>query len=147
MTRPEAAGLRLDSHHDALRYARHTPSDQSVREQSYQIARGIRALALIGQCDADARTMSRVRARLDALGETGAVPFVCDRGDGTAEYGYASAPWAIDLYRWVVNQKADDVVRSHQRHRIIGLLLGYSAAAISDFETAAVVARTSGSSA
>jgi hypothetical protein len=72
---------------------------------------------------------------------------MCDRGDGTVEYGYAAAQWAIDLYCWVVNEKADDVVPSHQRHRIIGLLLGYSAAAISDFEMTAVSASTSGSSA
>lgn len=90
----------------------HTPSDQSVREQSYQIARGVRSLALIGQCDAGARAMSRVRARLDALAETGAVSFLCDRGDGSAEYGYAAAQWAIDLYRWVVSEKADDTVPS-----------------------------------
>lgn len=118
-----------------------------LHEQSYAIARGVRPLALVGQCEADAGIRSRVLAHLSTHCDAGAVPFVCEREDGTAEYGYAAAQWAIDLYRWTVNEKADNTLPLNQRHRIIGLLLGYSAAAISDFETAAFDASTSGSSA
>jgi hypothetical protein len=134
-------GLRPEDGRVALAHNAH------LHEQSYVIARGVRPLALVGQCKADTVVRSRLLARLSRHGDVGAVPFVCEREDGTAEYGYAAAQWAIDLYRWVVNEKADDVVPSCQRHRIIGLLLGYSAAAISDFETAAGSTSTSGSSA
>lgn len=59
----------------------------------------------------------------------GAIPFVIDRGDDVADCGFAAKKWAIDLYRYAIREAPD-----RQRHRIIGLLLGYSAQAIHDFD-------------
>ena len=107
--------------------------DGIAREHAYTVARGVRALALVGNCASDPFTMRLALEGLEAAAEGGAMPFVLDRGDGSAECGYAGAPWVHDLYRWAV-QQADDTVPRDQRHRIIGLLLGYSVEAVSKFE-------------
>jgi hypothetical protein len=52
---------------------------------------------------------------------------VLDHDDRTATYGYAESRWALDLYEWTVK---DPSVPQEQRHRIIGLLLGYGTPAI-----------------
>jgi len=53
-----------------------------------------------------------------------AIPFVLPTGTA----GYASHGWVVDLLAW-----ADDAPRKH-RDRIFGLLLGYGADAIRQFE-------------
>lgn len=98
-------------------------------EQASLIARGVRALALLGHCPTDPLV---VRVRLSQLKRSaiqGAIPFVVDRGNGIAEYGYAGASWVIDLYQWVVTADSATLPTSH-RHRILGLLWGYSVEAI-----------------
>ena len=45
---------------------------------------------------------------------------------GTASFGYAQAQWAIHRHEWVM----DTEIPTPQRHRILGLLFGYSPSAI-----------------
>lgn len=108
-----------------------------AREHSYAVARGVRAVALVGSCVAEDFAMRVALERLEAVADVGATAFVLDRGDGFADTGYAGAAWAHDLYRWAV-QQADDTVPQEQRHRIIGLLLGYSVEAVARFDEAAL---------
>jgi hypothetical protein len=104
------------------------PPDDLLSEQAYLVARGVRPLSLIGHCPTDPMTLLRVATRIEIAGCPGAVPFVIDHGDKTASFGYAGAAWVLDLYEW-----ANDAtqVPQEQRHRINGLLLGYSVSAIS----------------
>jgi len=95
-------------------------------EHAYLVARGVRPVAIVGQCPTIPRVMFEVAARLEELAEDGAIPFVSPRDDGIADYGFAASKWAIDLLRWTQS----DAVPTEHRHRIIGLLLGYSAEAI-----------------
>ena len=76
--------------------------------------------------------MLRTATKIERLSVAGAIPFVVDRGDGIADYGYAAHAWVIDLFGWAA--KIDDAVPDVHRHRIIGLLLGYSATAIREDE-------------
>jgi hypothetical protein len=111
------------------------PPDEVVREQAYLVARGVRPLALVTTFEvANADLMLQVATRLECLaGEVGerAIPFVVDNMNGQADCGYAAASWAIDLFRWVV---ASGSVPDVHRKRIIGLLLGYDASSIRQFE-------------
>jgi hypothetical protein len=108
-------------------------SDDLVREHAYLIARRVRPLAIVGQCAAERLPMLQASTRLEALGCTGAIPFVVDRGDGVAEFGYAARGWALDLYRWL-SDADENAVPAQCRHRILALLLGYGADAVHDFE-------------
>jgi hypothetical protein len=60
-----------------------------------------------------------------------AVPFVLDHGDGSGSFGYVANRWVLDFYEWSVKDRA---IPEQQRHRIVGLLLGYSPVAISRYE-------------
>ena len=108
-------------------------SDEVIQEHSYVVARGVRALALVGKCEADPLTMLRAATRLEALGDPAVVPFVVDLGAGHADCGFAAAGWVLDLYRWLALSDPA-VVPPEQRERITGLLLGYSVEAIRLFE-------------
>ena len=100
--------------------------EAEAREHAYLIARGVRPLAIVGHCPAEPRRMFEVAAQLEELATDGAIPFVAPRDDGIADYGYAHSKWAIDLLSWAQT----DAVPTEHRHRIIGLLLGYSVQAI-----------------
>jgi hypothetical protein len=52
---------------------------------------------------------------------------VVPHNDG-AEYGFAARAWVVDLLGWLWT------VPLKQRHRVLGLLLGYCAEAIGQFE-------------
>lgn len=106
-------------------------SDDLLREQSWLVARGVRSLALVGHCDAEPLVMLRAATRLESLADADVLPYVLDRGDGRASYGYAAAPWAVDLLEWV---EMSGAVPEEQRHRILGLLLGYSPSEIAKHE-------------
>jgi hypothetical protein len=108
-------------------------SDDLLQDHAYLIARGVRSLALIGQCESDDWTRLQHLTRLEAIAEPGAIPFVIDRGSGWADFGFAASGWVLDLYSWAV-QGPQDAVPDLQRHRILGLLLGYSTEAIRLFE-------------
>jgi hypothetical protein len=122
---------RIVGDNTAVRGDSFLPSDDLLNEQSYLVARGVRPLALVGQCPAEPLVLLRVATRIEEIGEPNAIPFVLDHGDGTASYGYAGARWALDLYQWTVSERG---VPQEQRDRIIGMLLGYAVAAVSRFE-------------
>lgn len=102
-------------------------SDDVLREQVYLVARGVRPLALAGECDV-AETFA-VRSRLAVVAAREALAFVRDLGKGRAACGFASHAWAIDLFVW-----ASTEAPALQRDRILGLLLGYSPDAVRRFE-------------
>lgn len=56
------------------------------------------------------------------------IPFIILEDTGTIAYGYAAHRWAIDLLTWLL--AGDGRTTGPRRHEILGLLLGYSAAAI-----------------
>jgi len=110
------------------------PSEEVLREQAYLVSRGVRRLALAGHCHvggSDSDVLLRIATHLERHAESSAIPFVVDHGDGVGSYGYSESRWALDLYEWAVK---DPSVPQEQRHRIIGLLLGYGAPAISRYE-------------
>jgi hypothetical protein len=108
-----------------------SPPDTLIREHAALVARQVRAVALIGRCRADQLTMLRTATRIESLAESGAIPFVLPCADGYADFGYAAATWALDLYRWVITA---ETVPPEQKHRVVGLLLGYGVDAIRLFE-------------
>lgn len=105
-------------------------STESVQEQAYLVSRGVRPLALLDTCGLDETEMANRFIWLNQLAEKYTViPFVLPREDfPCAMTGYAAAPWVVDLLAWSYKQP----IRQH--HRIIGLLLGYSANAIEDHD-------------
>jgi len=108
------------------------PSEEVLREQAYLVARGVRPLSLAGHCFlGEGDLLLRVATHLERHAEANAIPFVVDHGDGAASYGYAGTRWALDLYEWTVT---DPSVPEEQRHRIIGMLLGYGPPAVSRYE-------------
>ena len=114
--------MRLDPTTDWL------PSDDLLSEQSYLVARGVRPMALVGEFPSD--LMIAIATRLEAQADQDAIPFVIDLGEGHATCGYASAGWAVELYRWVMGKE----IPQEHRERILGLLLGYSPVAVASFE-------------
>lgn len=94
------------------------PSADLVREQAYQISRGVRPMALLGTCGHD--RIAEVRGLLTVQGQhhPEALPFVLSDGD-VVHFGFAAASWVVDLFRWAQGQP------EAQRERIEGLLLGY----------------------
>jgi hypothetical protein len=65
-------------------------SSELIREQAHLIASGVRPLALAGTCEARPVTMLRVTTQLECASGPKAIPFVLDRGDGLADFGYAA---------------------------------------------------------
>lgn len=108
------------------------PSDDLLSEQAYTVARGVRALAILGQCESTPETMLAVATRIELLAAPGAIPFVCDAKNGMAEYGYAAETWVVDLLEWLLHSDTN-VVPDAYRHHVVGLLLGYAPSAIRDF--------------
>lgn len=100
------------------------PNKALYQEQAFLVGRGVRPLALVGSCNSDDLTMLRTVTALETVVQGNAIPFVLDCGDGTADYGYASHKWVIDLYRWVIQEHSVDT--DWQRHYVLGLLFGYS---------------------
>ena len=105
-------------------------SAESAQEQAYLVSRGVRPLALLDTCDLDKTVMANRFVQLNQLaGEYTVIPFVLPREDfPCAMTGYAAATWVVDLLAWSYKQPL------RQHHRIIGLLLGYSATAIADHD-------------
>jgi hypothetical protein len=111
------------------------PAADTLAEQAYLVARGVRHVSLAGHChlpdDDVAGALLTVATEIERHAESNVIPFVVDHGDGVASYGYADSRWALDLYEWTVR---DPSVPQEQRHRIVGLLLGYGTPAISRHE-------------
>jgi hypothetical protein len=98
-------------------------------ESAYLVERGVRLIAIAGNCRAKASEMGTIRSQLGMMKRNDAIAFMIDEGDGIATYGYGSHSWAIDLLRWALIEAP-----MTQKHRIIGLLLGYSGDAIRHHE-------------
>jgi len=114
-----------------------------VREHAYLVSRGVRAIALVGACEANGRSMMRARELLKRNALPGPLPFVLDCGNNRAEYGYAVADWALDLYRWTNDAERTRRVPARQCDRIFGLLFGYSPEAIGSYDrSSGMIART-----
>ena len=115
--------------------AMYLPSEEVLREQAYLVSRGVRTLSLAGHFhlaeESDPAILLRTATHLERYAEANVIPFVIDHGDGVASYGYSESRWALDLYEWTVK---DPSVPQEQRHRIIGLLLGYGTPAVSHHE-------------
>jgi hypothetical protein len=109
------------------------PTGEVLREHAYLVARGVRRLSLAGHCHTadEPNALLRIATCVEGEAEANAIPFVLDHGDGVASYGYAESRWVLDLYEWVIR---DPSVPQEQRHRIVGLLLGYGAPAVSRYE-------------
>lgn len=82
--------------------------------------------------------MSEIASRITLLaleygGGVGCIPYVVQRCDGFADYGYAANRTILDLFQWL-QTTSDEAVPRVQRHRLIGLLLGYSPSALRDYD-------------
>lgn len=77
--------------------------------------------------------MGEVGRRLRFLAAEGAIPFVIDRRNGVADFGYCGSAWALDLLQWLTDADENAVPERH-RHRILALLLGYRDDAVTTFE-------------
>jgi hypothetical protein len=110
-------------------------SDDALVEHAYLVSRGVRPMALAGYTSSGDWEMTRATTRLERLASPGAITFVIPRDDGLADCGYGACRWAIDLYGWALVSRRD-AMPARYRHRIVGLLLGYSPMAIRDFEEA-----------
>jgi hypothetical protein len=119
--------------HAELERAELSISEGLLREQAYLVARGVRPIAIVGQCRSSPAVLLRAQTLLDNSSDVGAIPFVVDRGDGCADLGYAGARWAVDLFSWIVKD-AQDAIPNEHRNRILGLLFGYSIEAIRLFD-------------
>ena len=104
-------------------------TDDRLTEQACLIHCGVRPLTLLSPFRSDPLIMQRMVTRLETVANGTAIAFVVDRGDGTADCGFAANKWIIETFQWVLK----DVPPPHSS-RILGLLLGYSASAIHDFE-------------
>lgn len=103
------------------------------KEHDYLVSRGVRPLAIVGQCPSDPIVMLKMATQIEASASRNVIPFMIERKDGFAEYGYAASAWVLDLYRWLTTSNAD-IISPKQRDRILGLLCGYSVEAIRTFE-------------
>ena len=83
--------------------------------------------------------MLHVATWIESSADSGSIPFVIDRHDGTADYGFAASKWVIDLYYWMLRGRADGSIPDEHFHRMLGLLLGYGVAAIRDHKEEAPV--------
>ena len=103
------------------------PPVTTLQNEAYLISRGVRPAALLGSvplAEAD-NTFIYLRQYYHTFWPA-ALPFVIPRTDfPCAMAGFAAAPWVIGLLTW---SYAHAPMRSH--HCILGLILGYSPAAI-----------------
>src|SRR5688500_6409861 len=105
-------------------------ADVIVKEHAYLVARGVRPLALLDDCEAEELQMLRIATRLETYAVPGAIPFMIDLGNGRAASGFAAARWVIALFKWL---RTGDLSPEKQ-HRVLGLLLGYDVESIRRFE-------------
>jgi hypothetical protein len=107
------------------------PSGDVLSEHAYLVAREVRPVAIAGHFPTGSASAVRIATLIEAATQEEVVPFVIDHGDGSGSFGYAANRWALDFYEWAVT---DGSIPEQQRHRIIGMLLGYSPVAISRYE-------------
>lgn len=112
-------------------------SDHVIEEHALLIVRGVRPLAIVGGIDASPHTMWYTHLNLRGVasrvgGEV--VPYVVELPGSKALYGFAAAPWAVELLWFAYARPA-----ARHKDRIVGLLLGYSAAAIQRYSDAGAI--------
>jgi hypothetical protein len=108
------------------------PSPDVLAEHAYLVAREVRPLAIAGHFHGGSASPVRIATLIESASSAeGIVPFVIDHADGSGSFGYAANRWVLDFYEWVVTDRS---LPEQQRHRIVGLLLGYSPVAISRYE-------------
>jgi hypothetical protein len=107
------------------------PSSDVLSEHAYLVARDVRPIAIAGHFPSASADALRIATLIEGAAREDAVPFVIDHGDGSGSFGFASNRWALDFYEWAVTDRS---IPEQQRHRIIGMLLGYSPVAISRYE-------------
>jgi len=108
------------------------PNRDVLAEHAYLVARGVRPLAIGGHFPTGSASLLRIATLIeDAAAQEDVTPFVVDHGDETGSFGYAANRWTLDFYEWSVKDRA---IPEQQRHRVIGMLLGYSPVAISRYE-------------
>ena len=110
--------------------------DAVLAEQAYLVSRGVRALAIAGECENTEFEKLRAMTRLETAAlQYGCISFVVPRGNklagerGFADCGYCRHAWAVDLLEWVNTSAPSDFVRDS----ILGLLCGYSSEGIAGF--------------
>lgn len=112
------------------------PSDEVFREHYYLVSLGVRPMALIGEIEAHPIKMQNLYIKLSCLAweeDVGGcapgvrpIAFVIQDKEGVwARYGYAASGWIPETFKWLL-----DSAEPKHRHRIVGLLLGYSVESI-----------------
>ncbi|HKB51943.1 MAG TPA: hypothetical protein VKC63_11010 [Solirubrobacterales bacterium] len=107
------------------------PNSDVLSEHAYLVAREVRPIAIAGHFPTASASALRIATLIERAAQEAAIPFVVDHGDGNGSFGFASNRWALDFYEWAATDRS---IPEQQRHRIIGMLLGYSPAAISRYE-------------
>lgn len=108
------------------------PNLDVLAEHAYLVARGVRPLAIANHFPTASASELRIATVIEGAAESEDVlPFVLDHGDGSGSFGYAANRMTLDFYEWAASDRA---IPEQQRHRIIGMLLGYSPVAISRYE-------------
>lgn len=108
------------------------PHREVLAEHAYLVARDVRPLAIGGHFPTGSASLLRIATLIeDAASGEDVLPFVIDHGDGSGSFGYAANRMTLDFYEWAAS---DPAIPEQQRHRIIGMLLGYSPVAISRYE-------------
>lgn len=123
---PDAEPVSLADMHRADQYL---PRLDVLDNEAYLVSRGARPLALVGHCPAEPVLMLRVRTVLcEARQAELVLPFIFPEGDcpGQAAFGYAAHRWVIDHLEWALGAGLPPA----RRHEILGMLCGYSPAAI-----------------
>lgn len=108
------------------------PNQDVLAEHAYLVARGVRPLAIGGHFPTGSASTLRIATLIESAAPNEQVlPFVIDHGDGSGSFGYAVNRWTLDFYEWAVTDRS---IPEQQKHRLVGMLLGYSPAAISRYE-------------
>lgn len=107
------------------------PNIDVLSEHAYLVARDVRPIAVAGHFPTDSVDALRIATLIECAAGEETIPFVIDHGDDNGSFGFAANRWALDFYEWAVTDRS---IPEQQRHRIVGMLLGYSPTAISRYE-------------
>lgn len=111
------------------------PSESVFTEQEYSVSRRVRSIAYIESCLATPEVMEKVMERLNSTCITGeTIPFMFDRGDGWADYGFAAHQCFVDCFKLIRIQ--DSPIQKELGDCLTGLMLGYGVDEIARFYNA-----------
>lgn len=110
------------------------PPRDMLYEHALLVTRGVRPMALIGGVPASPVTMWYVHKHLLGVAADAGddvIPFVIDANDGRLAFaGFGAAEWVVELMHFALTSRH----AARHKDQIIGLLLGYSPAAIQRYE-------------